>query len=636
MAYDETGNGPMGSVTEGMPGRTSTKKIGEILIQEGAIAPDQLREALTIQQDKGGFLGQILVDLGYVRQGDIVSSLVKQCKIPHLSLLDYDITPEVAKLVPQETCLKYDLIPIDKLGRILTVAMVNPLDTEALEEIRRICPDLRIKPILCDWKHFAAVVQRVFGLETKEEPKDYDPGELAPPRKSPAPQKHEPPKAQPASDGLDAALDAVVNEVIREAERAEPSPSGSSRPEPAPAALPSLDLGEMRSMIQAEVGGALQEALASMAAQTSARDARDATAAEELAPIIREAFSNAFEERLSHIEARLDDVRQGGAAPASHELAGLVRNAMRDALAEGESSIVAFRGPGESPSYQGRGSHAPAGPARMGRKRVADFLDQAEPDNEEDAGILDAMEGDELIEGMTFETFFTGANNAFTMKVCQAISAKPGKEYNPLFVYGDVGVGKTHLVNALGHALVERNPAARVGYASASRFASRLSDALHAHAVESFREEYCHWDLLAFDDVQSLAGHVEAQEEFLHMLSALERKGRQVVVVGDKAPTHQRILDPRLASRLSSGIVTHLRAPDWETRVRILHHHAEAHQAPMGDDVLGLVATRVNGDVRKLIGALRKIMAYAELLDSKVTGDTVVEILSHLGIEDVA
>ena len=142
---------------------SSHKRLGELLLEENLITRKQLEEACAIQEAEGGFLGHILVKLGYVTQNAVASCLVKQCKIPHLSLLDYDISMEVLRLVPEDVCRKYHVLPIDKLGRILTLAMVDPLDLDALEEVRRACPDLRIKPILCNWEHFEMVARRVFG-----------------------------------------------------------------------------------------------------------------------------------------------------------------------------------------------------------------------------------------------------------------------------------------------------------------------------------------------------------------------------------------------------------------------------------------------------------------------------------------
>jgi hypothetical protein len=149
------------TVTPGDPHVT----LESILVSEGTVTPQELKAAQEIQATEGGFLGQILIDLGYIDANSLTSFLAKHCKIPHLSLLDYLIDEAQVNLVPREICLKYRLLPIDRLGRNLTVAMVNPLDTAALDEVRRVCPDLRVKPILCEYSHFLAVAKRVFKIE---------------------------------------------------------------------------------------------------------------------------------------------------------------------------------------------------------------------------------------------------------------------------------------------------------------------------------------------------------------------------------------------------------------------------------------------------------------------------------------
>lgn len=145
--------------------RVPISELGSLLVESGIVSLLKLEEALSIQKETGKFLGQILVEKGYVKQDVIVQFLVHTCKIPHLSLLDYEISKEVLAMIPKEICLKYQVLPIDRLGRILTVAMVDPLNSRALEEIRRMNPDLRVKPILCNYNHFNTVSKLVFGNE---------------------------------------------------------------------------------------------------------------------------------------------------------------------------------------------------------------------------------------------------------------------------------------------------------------------------------------------------------------------------------------------------------------------------------------------------------------------------------------
>lgn len=143
--------------------------IGHLLIEAGLITPLQLNQALQVQKEKGGFLGQILVELGHIKQDMLISFLVKHCKVPHLSLLDYEIDKETLELVPKDFCLERFLLPIDRLGHTLTVAMVDPLDTGTLAELQKMLLNYRIKPVLCNWRHFRTVVERVFPSKSGKE-----------------------------------------------------------------------------------------------------------------------------------------------------------------------------------------------------------------------------------------------------------------------------------------------------------------------------------------------------------------------------------------------------------------------------------------------------------------------------------
>ena len=664
---------------DSLPGKSSTKKIGEILIQEGAITAKQLAEALHLQEAKGGFIGQILVDLDYVNQDAIVSSLVKQCKIPHLSLLDYDISSDVLELVPREVCEEHDLLPIDKLGRILTVAMVNPLDDDALEEVRSVCPELRIKPILCDWRHFKAVFDRVFN-DGKSQTSNYDVSSLAPAPKA----RQSKPQAKPdakqesrnaATDAaVQAALDAAVNEIAGQA----PEPQAAKAVSPAPSG-PSADemAGIMREGMAAamqEGVATMQEAMAGMVAIMRADAGKRAAEQgprfdpEELVALMREGVAEAMRDGMGALAERLhaaephpepptadfaavmrDSVKtavqevmanvQPAAAPAplagpsGEDLTEALRAAVRDALVEGEAAQVARLNQQQLEARDAkRGKHASV---RSLKEKALDVLN-GENRQRGDERLLEAMNTDELVEAFTFDSFFVGSSNEFTYKLCQAVAAKPGADYNPCFLYGNVGLGKTHLLNAIGNAALGQDPELRIGYVSSSRFTARLDDAIRDHAVDVFRENYCHWDILILDDIQFLGGRVEAQEEFFHIFNVLQQEGRQVIIAADKAPDHLGLLEERLVSRFASGIVASLRPPEWETRLDILKHRVQEQGVEIGEDVLSLIATRVAKDVRKMIGALRKVIAYAKLVDEGISCEMADDILKHLGIDEAA
>jgi len=254
-------------------GRTKdSRRLGELLVEERIITPEQLEAAVREQETTGGYIGQILVQKGFATDQAISEYLVRQFKIPRLSLLDYDINDKVLRQIPEEVCLRLRLLAIDKLGRILTVAMVDPLDREALEEVQTLCPDLRIKPILCDWDHFEAVSKRLFG-KVPQKPEFYAALRMEAPVKEPEKLPDPPPDTiapdmltRPAPAGMSAAVTRELAETLREGLRdalrdvvenitPPPSPPASSTGTEA--------LGDFASRIESSV----QESMRTVAAE---------------------------------------------------------------------------------------------------------------------------------------------------------------------------------------------------------------------------------------------------------------------------------------------------------------------------------------------------------------------------------
>lgn len=848
-------------------------RLGELLVQEGVINTTQLTEALERQKSVGGFLGQILVEQSVLSQATLVSFLVKQCKIPHISLMDYDVGDELFQYVPKDLCLRHHLLPIDKLGRILTLAMVDPLDVDALENVRKHCPDLKIKPILCDWRHFDAVSRRLFqegpsggeevtaasfGLSSiapkKPDAKSAEPARAAQQPKSAAPAPVAAAKDDEAVDAAVAALieEAAANKDTKPAPSADPvrkTPASAQQSTPAvgaqhaPAAAPVLDpkalAGAMRDALQEAVAPLLEEQKRMSAAyaaipapvppaESSGPDVKDLVAhlqtglsgsvqdavgvliheqqkimealaaaesarssaqpdlgllaaqineglrgalADALTPVLAAQASEAsrapipmpdFKELATHLQASLGSTMQDAVGLLIHEqqkffaalseaesarqasqpdvgelaaqLSEGMKSALRDAVlpllaAHAESSkkgggeggsdvlaqalhqslkeglaaltdemrsITAAQSKQTLPSPEVfanaigetmRTAYADQ-ESRMAQlaesvtqtlKAVETIMQKSQEDRESSAINVDAyrvsnlepfpgartalemadlsspealdtpglgMEADErvraaldsdhLLGGYTFDEFLAGAGNTFTVTVARAVAERASAEFSPLFVFGDVGVGKTHLLNAIGNEIVVKNRDLRVGYISASHFASTHSQALKEGTLDEFRESFCHWDVLIMDDIQFLAGKSEAQEELFHVFTALCHEGRRVIIAGDKAPDQIAGLQPRLVSRFASGIVARLKAPEMDVRLAILKRLAQRQRMAVPDEILSLIATRITSDVRKMTGALRKVIAYAKLVGQEISRDMANEILSHLGIGEAA
>lgn len=679
-----------GQDAPGGAAKSSTKRIGRILIEDGAITQEDLDKALAVQAQKGGFIGQILLELGLVKQETIVSSLVKQCKIPHLSLLDYEISKDVLQLIPKEICLEHGLLPIDKLGRILTVAMINPLDVEALEEIRALCPDLRIKPILCDYQHFMTVTNRLFGTpvssSSEVDMKSFGLGPAKPkaepppfPQGAPAPAKPAAPSA--SNDAVDAALMAAVSEVIKEAGTSassagkpaapaasrsasmpsqSPAPQGIDPKELAslvrdgvseamreafehmkPAAGPSAQ--ELAAALRESLGGVMQQAVSALAGQMqpASAPAPAPPSAQDMAAAIRDSLGAMIQQSFGELASQIQAAnRPAPAGPSAQEFGEILKTAVRDALIETEET-AATAGKGAKAGAGKKGKGAAGRTTSVSRKQALQVLDsetEAEGDDEEDADelVAAAMSTEQPIADFTFEKFLVGSKNQFTAKVCETVAAKPGTAYNPLFLYGGVGLGKTHLINAIGNAIVAADDSQRIGCVSASHFVTRLADAMRDHTIDAFREEYSHWDVLILDDAQLLGGHPEAQEEFFHVFNALQQQGRQIIIAADQSPDRLGLIEQRLISRFSAGMVASLKPPDWDTRLAILRQHVPKKTPAVNDETLGLIATRVPNDVRKMIGALQKVIAYAELMKVGVSCEMANDVLSHLGNEEAA
>ncbi len=874
-------------------GGVAHKRLGDLLLEEKLITLEQLAEALKIQSEEGGFLGRILVDKGFIKQEVVSACLAKQCKIPHINLVEYDISQEVIKLVPEELCRKKYLLPIDKLGRILTVAMVDPLDTNALDEVKSYCPDLRIKPILCSWDDLNRAFEKAFRnknqnsdvisvldsesfpskeIETiSEEKEGTGEGEtLLPENVLEEVEKIVEQKKLPddtiRTEGIkkdkgirhieeptittpiatEVVIDTSVVQAIRELPKILsesirdsltqvniniPSPSIPSSPPVSEERLTELirelnttykesitqvaqniysKINEDMSRGQSQITDAIkdnivnvfEQAISTMVHQLkeeiSIREKNFQTNVEQLAGVIRTGISELSNQLFSSVSNEIQNSTQIieqipekvsksiekviekveitdqklASQIATPEKTQEILFAVRDSIVSGlqttlESSInklveelkesaeigepdptllnlteaikkldeaiienrraqesqvekftqitetvlqsihhtttqaikeilkdrekerleIKEEKPKTDPlvpelkevvkqlkeSVQKTQEIHGAQTEKIARltettlesvqqtaqlvetltimegkrietieekKRrlsaVAPFGNSSsvppEEVEESDKEVWKALESEQPLETLTFDNFFPGSVNAFTFKLSKAVAENPGTEYNPYFLYGNVGIGKTHLISAIGNGILKKHPKMRVGYVSASHFSRRLNEALKEGALDLFRENYCHWDVLILDDIQFLGGKVEAQEEFFHVFNVLHQSRRQIIIASDKAPDRLGMLEQRLVSRFSSGIVAELKSPEWETRMQILRNQIKEAGVQVPEEVLGLIAMRVPNDVRKMMGSLKKIIAFAKLVGQNITCEMADEILSHLGV----
>jgi chromosomal replication initiator protein len=228
----------------------------------------------------------------------------------------------------------------------------------------------------------------------------------------------------------------------------------------------------------------------------------------------------------------------------------------------------------------------------------------------------------------TFETFVVGANNQMAHAAALAVAQAPAQAYNPLFIYGETGLGKTHLMHAIGHAVLRNNPEARVAYLSTEKFTNEFIQALQENCLTKFRQRYRHVDILLIDDVQFLAGKERIQEEFFHTFNDLFESGKQIVLSSDRRASEIQKLESRLVSRFEWGLPADIQAPDYETRIAILKSKAASLKQDVPDLVLTFIAQNITRNIRRLEGALIRVASHSALF-SKPLDVTTAERLLH-------
>jgi chromosomal replication initiator protein len=235
-----------------------------------------------------------------------------------------------------------------------------------------------------------------------------------------------------------------------------------------------------------------------------------------------------------------------------------------------------------------------------------------------------------LIPKYTFANFVIGASNQFAHAASKAVANQPGDHYNPLFIYGGVGLGKTHLVNAIGHQVLERSAERRVMYLSSESFMNELITALRRDRMDEFRGRFRRVDVLILDDVQCLAGRERTQEEFFHTFNSLYESHRQIVLTSDKFPKEIPNLEERLRNRFEWGLIADIQPPDMETRVAILQKKAEAEHIDLPHDVALFLASSIDSNVRELEGSLTRLGAFASLNKCEITVDFAQQVLQSI------
>lgn len=230
----------------------------------------------------------------------------------------------------------------------------------------------------------------------------------------------------------------------------------------------------------------------------------------------------------------------------------------------------------------------------------------------------------------TFDTFVVGNNNNFAYAAALAVAQAPGKSYNPLFLYGGVGLGKTHLLHAIGHHVTTNKKGARVAYVSSEKFTNEYIDGIQNNQLAKFRKRYRQTDVLLIDDIQFLAGKERIQEEFFHTFNALHEAHKQIVLTCDRPASEIQNLEHRLVSRFEWGLVTDLQPPDVEMRLAILHKKAQLMGVELPDDIINFLANRIRTNIRRLEGALIRVASFAALTGKKLSVEVIEGLLREV------
>ena len=228
-----------------------------------------------------------------------------------------------------------------------------------------------------------------------------------------------------------------------------------------------------------------------------------------------------------------------------------------------------------------------------------------------------------------FDTFIVGSNNKFAQSACVAVAESPGNTYNPLFLYGGAGLGKTHLMHSIGHYILEKNPSKRVLYVTSEQFTNEVIESIrggNATSMARLRDKYRKVDVLLIDDIQFIIGKESTQEEFFHTFNELHQAGKQIVLSSDRPPREMETLDERFRSRFEWGLIADIQPPDYETRMAILRKNAEITGRHLDDEILEYVATNIKSNIRELEGAFNKISAYPDR-QNVITPDMILRVV---------
>ena len=323
--------------------------------------------------------------------------------------------------------------------------------------------------------------------------------------------------------------------------------------------------------------------------------------------------------RVPHAEFQHIGERYGDLIQEALDTLGMEFDEVSFVTPEEDSTVARMREDGGFPPAAAHAASAPAHTAAQPATAAAMQMQQGPTPAGPQQGRFDWNSAAQLNPRYTFEGFVTGSGNQFARAAAAAVAEHPSKAYNPLFLYGGVGMGKTHLMQAIGHEMKRRQPAAGICYVSSEKFTNEMINSLRYDKMTSFRDKYRSVDLLLIDDIQFLAGKERTQEEFFHTFNALHECIKQIVIASDRPPKELPEIEDRLRSRFEWGLIADIQPPDLETKVAILQKKAESEHLALPVEVALYIASNIRTNVRELEGALTRLFAWCNLNGVEIT-----------------
>lgn len=271
----------------------------------------------------------------------------------------------------------------------------------------------------------------------------------------------------------------------------------------------------------------------------------------------------------------------------------------------------------------------------IGENEDLDYKKMIQKKSKEKEKTQDLTDKSKLNQKYTFEEFVVGSNNQLAHAAALSVANNPGNSYNPLFIYGQVGLGKTHLIQAIAHKVIENKHDSKINYVTSENFTNEVVLSIKNNKMEEVKNKYRNCDVLIIDDIQFISKKEKTQEEFFHTFNDLHQLGKQIIIASDRPPSEISELEERLRSRFSSGLICDIQAPDYETRVAILQKKAEAMNIKIGDDVCNYIATNIKTNIREFEGALIRISALSKLTNMPITLEMATEALKDIFTSNV-